>query len=71
MPVRRAATRGAALDVTRTEPLPADDPLWQAPNLLLSFHCSASPSAMFANLYRLVVDNVGRWLAGDELRNEV
>jgi len=63
--------RGAALDVTRTEPLPADDPLWQAPNLLLSFHCSASPSAMFANLYRLVVDNVGRWLAGDELRNEV
>lgn len=63
--------RGAALDVASREPLPADDPLWRAPNLTLSFHCSASPSAMFVNLHRLLLENIHRWLDGDELRNEV
>ncbi len=29
---------GAALDVVETEPLPADSPLWDAPNLLLTPH---------------------------------
>lgn len=63
--------RGAALDVASIEPLPADHPLWSAPNLALSFHCSTSPSAMFDNLQRLVLDNVRRWLDGVPLRNEV
>lgn len=31
---------GAALDVCTPEPLPADDPLWDAPNLLLTPHVS-------------------------------
>jgi phosphoglycerate dehydrogenase-like enzyme len=30
--------RAAALDVTATEPLPADSPLWECPNLLLTPH---------------------------------
>lgn len=63
--------RGAALDVAHAEPLPPDDPLWLAPNLTLSFHCASSPSAMFDNLYRLLADNVRRWLAGEPLHNEV
>lgn len=32
--------RGAALDVTIIEPLPADSPLWDAPNILLTPHIS-------------------------------
>jgi len=32
--------RGAYLDVTRTEPLPPDDPLWTAPNVILTQHSS-------------------------------
>lgn len=63
--------RGAAIDVAHAEPLPRDDPLWRAPNLALSFHCASSPSAMFDNLYRLLADNLRRWLNGEELRNEV
>lgn len=63
--------RGAALDVASREPLPADDPLWAAPNLYLSPHCSAAPSALFVNLHRLWKENIGRWLAGEPLRNEV
>ncbi len=30
--LREGQIGGAALDVTDPEPLPADDPLWQAPN---------------------------------------
>ena len=61
----------AALDVASEEPLPADNPLWSAPNVRISGHCAASPTAMFPNLYRLFADNLGRLLRGDELRNEV
>lgn len=63
--------RGATLDVQRHEPLPADDPLWSAPNIVISAHCSSAPSALFANLHRLWRANVVRWLSGDALVGEV
>jgi phosphoglycerate dehydrogenase-like enzyme len=63
--------RGAALDVASVEPLPASNPLWDAPNLYLSPHCSASPQALFVNLHQLFRDNLDRYLAGEPLRNEV
>lgn len=31
---------GAALDVFRTEPIPAEDPTWEAKNLIITPHCS-------------------------------
>ncbi len=61
----------AALDVASEEPLPADHPLWDAPNLRLSPHSAASPAAMFVNLISLFRDNLARYLDGTELRNEV
>jgi len=36
--LREGRLRAAALDVTDTEPLPADDPLWDCPNLLITPH---------------------------------
>lgn len=63
--------RGAALDVAHAEPLPPDDPLWNAPNLRLSFHCASSPAAMFENLYRSFTENIRHWLDGEPLRNVV
>ena len=69
--LRSGHLRGAALDVTRVEPLPADDPLWDAPNLYLSYHCSSAPSALFENLHRLWNANIRRWLDGEPLTNEV
>jgi phosphoglycerate dehydrogenase-like enzyme len=69
--LRSGHLRGAALDVASLEPLPADHPLWDAPNLYLSYHCSSSPAALFVNLHRLWRDNITRWLSGEPLRNEV
>jgi phosphoglycerate dehydrogenase-like enzyme len=63
--------RAAAIDVARVEPLPADSPLWQAPNIYMSAHCSTDPTKLFENLHRLFEDNVRRFIAGEPLRNEV
>jgi phosphoglycerate dehydrogenase-like enzyme len=62
---------GAALDVASREPLPADDPLWDAPNLSLSPHVSTSPASLFPNLHRMFRANLERFLAGEELENRV
>lgn len=35
---------GAALDVQQREPLPADDPLWQVPGILITPHIASQPS---------------------------
>jgi phosphoglycerate dehydrogenase-like enzyme len=69
--LRDGHLRGAALDVASQEPLPADHPLWDAPELYLSFHNASAPSALFRNLHRLLRDNLTRYLAGEPLRNEV
>lgn len=69
--LERGHLRGAILDVQHREPLPADDPLWRAPNVVLSPHCSSAPSALFVNLYRLWTTNIRRWLDGRTLVNEV
>jgi phosphoglycerate dehydrogenase-like enzyme len=68
----RSGHLGAAiLDVTRTEPLPADDPLWDAPNIFISPHCSTSQERYNDKLFALFADNLGRYLRGEELRNVV
>jgi phosphoglycerate dehydrogenase-like enzyme len=42
--LRSGAIAGAGLDATEREPLPPDDPLWDAPNLIVSPHCAGSTS---------------------------
>ncbi|MFK8022576.1 MAG: D-2-hydroxyacid dehydrogenase [Ilumatobacter sp.] len=62
---------GAGLDVTAPEPLPADDPLWAAPNLILTPHNSGSTREAERRADEAFLTNLGRWLAGDDLVNEV
>ena len=59
---------GAALDVTEVEPLPADSPLWDAPNLLLTPHAAGGRPV---GGDELVGTNLAAQLAGRELRNVV
>jgi phosphoglycerate dehydrogenase-like enzyme len=61
----------AILDVTREEPLPADDPLWSAPNVHISPHCSAAQDRYTDTLLALFADNLGRFTRDEPLRNVV
>lgn len=62
---------GAGLDVTDPEPLPADDPLWSAPNLILTPHNSGSTDGTGRRADEAFLTNLERWIAGDRLLNEV
>ena len=55
--------------MTDPEPLPADHPLWDAPNLLVSPHVGGASSAMWPRAHRLVRDQLHRFAAGDPLAN--
>ncbi len=63
--------RAAILDVMRTEPLPADDPLWSAPRAHLSAHAAVSLDRYMDNGWAMITDNLQRFLAGERLHNEV
>ncbi|MER7165497.1 2-hydroxyacid dehydrogenase [Micromonospora sp. NPDC000207] len=61
----------AALDVTDPEPLPADHPLWELPNVLLTPHVAGSVRGLLPRAYKLVGAQVRRFSAGEPLVNEV
>ncbi len=69
--IRSGHLAAAALDVTSTEPLADDHPLWDEPKVALSFHNAAVPTAMFGATHAFFADNVGRHLRGEALRNPV
>ena len=64
---------GAALDVTVPEPLPADSPLWDIPNLLLTPHVAGGMRLEITrkNCIQMAQDNLRRYLAGEPLVNRV
>ena len=61
----------AFLDVTDPEPLPADHPLWDAPNLLLTPHVGGGTEGWQRRAYALVREQVLRYRAGTPLANAV
>jgi len=61
----------AFLDVTDPEPLPADHPLWDAPNLLLTPHVGGGTVGWQRRAYGLVREQLQRYLAGEELVNRI
>ena len=67
----RQALRGAALDVFATEPLPPAHPLWAHPRVLVSPHVSPVTDHFWEREAALILENLGRYLAGSPLRNVV
>jgi glyoxylate reductase len=61
----------AALDVTEPEPLPPDDPLLQAPNLLVVPHIGSATETARSRMADLAVDNLLAGLDGARLPHEV
>ncbi|KAL5418261.1 hypothetical protein PMIN04_007418 [Paraphaeosphaeria minitans] len=62
---------GAALDVTDPEPLPADDPLWDAPNVLITPHVSGVTQTTGERCFQVVRENLRRVRDGRGLVNQV
>jgi phosphoglycerate dehydrogenase-like enzyme len=62
---------GAGLDVFDPEPLPPDDPLWDLPNVIISPHMSGSSDGSARRVAEIFLDNLGRFVRGEPLRNEV
>jgi phosphoglycerate dehydrogenase-like enzyme len=61
----------AVLDVFEHEPLPADSPLWNLPNVYVSAHSSVSVDRYLEDIVDLFASNLARYVAGEPLRNEV
>src|SRR4029077_8514787 len=57
----------AALDVTAPEPLPADHPLWHAPNVLITPHVAGAVARWSARGYRFAGDQIRRYAAAQPL----
>ncbi|OJD32866.1 2-hydroxyacid dehydrogenase [Diplodia corticola] len=69
--LRDGVLGGAALDVTDPEPLPADDPLWSAPNVTITPHISGNGASYVPRSLQILEDNLGRKEAGERLLNVV
>jgi D-2-hydroxyacid dehydrogenase (NADP+) len=65
------ALGGAALDVAQTEPLPAESPLWNAPNLFITPHTSGVSDRLWDRQASILIELLERWFDGRELFNRV
>jgi Phosphoglycerate dehydrogenase and related dehydrogenases len=62
---------GAVLDVFNREPLPAESPLWKAPNVILTPHVSGFSPNYKERAGAMFVENLSRYLHGEPLLNRV
>ena len=61
---------GAGLDATEPEPLPAQHPLWDLPNVIISPHCSGASRQTSERGREILRQNLTRFLAGEPLINQ-
>ena len=62
---------GAALDVFVVEPLPADNPLWDLPNVIVTPHSAGGTPLATQRAADIFAGNLGRYLRNESLINEV
>jgi phosphoglycerate dehydrogenase-like enzyme len=63
---------GAVLDVLPEEPLPASNPLWSTPNLVITPHCGLfDPTAYARRCLEAFFANLRRWRTGEPLQQVV
>jgi phosphoglycerate dehydrogenase-like enzyme len=69
--LRSGRLGGAGLDVTDPEPLPADSPLWQLPNVIITPHVSASSDLGAEARFAIAIENLRRYVAGERMLSVV
>jgi phosphoglycerate dehydrogenase-like enzyme len=62
---------GAGLDVIDPEPLPADNALWKAPNVIISPHVSSRSDLPGDERWVLARENLRRYVAGEKMLSVV
>ena len=62
---------GAGLDVTDPEPLPADHPLWDLPNVIITPHVAGTSVEAAERRAILVRENLRRYVAGEPMLSVV
>ena len=69
--LREGRVAGAGLDVTTPEPLPKENPLWSAPNVIITSHSMNVFDRKNERRFDLFADNFARLVAGQDLQNLV
>lgn len=62
---------GAVLDVTEVEPLPADNPLWEMPHVILTQHTGGGQASEDEGKVRFFAKNLTRFLEGKPVENQI
>lgn len=65
------AIAGAGLDVTPTEPLPDDSPLWRMPNVVISFHTAGASPERGDRIVGRFQRNLAHFLADEPLEGVI
>jgi phosphoglycerate dehydrogenase-like enzyme len=60
---------GAGLDVTDPEPLPADSPLWNLPNVVITPHVTPRLPERTQRSIDMIIENIGRYRRGEQMLN--
>lgn len=69
--LREGIIKGAGLDVFEEEPLPADSPLWEMPNVIITPHIAAFSPQYLDRAIKLFADNLRKFLQNHELLNVI
>lgn len=67
--LREGRIAGAALDVFPVEPIPANSPLWELPNVILSPHVAGTSGQYLERAAELFAENLRRYVTNEPLLN--
>jgi phosphoglycerate dehydrogenase-like enzyme len=69
--LRTGALAGAGLDVFETEPLPAEHPLWDLENVVITPHVAGAGPHSVERLHAILLTNLRRFVNGEPLMNVI
>jgi phosphoglycerate dehydrogenase-like enzyme len=66
---RKMAALPPGVDTFAAEPLPADHPLWDAPNTIITPHTTPQVPDRTGRSLDIICENIKRWKSGEPLLN--
>ena len=69
--LRKGRIAGAGCDTFEYEPLSADSPLWDLPNMVITPHCTPEMPDLRAQCLEIICDNIRRYRNGEPMRNQL